>query len=108
VFIQVSHSLLKGRDYTIFFVVGWKYDTQTHLGRFNISSIRSRECLDGLDMLLANLALSKPAIVPTGEWLGLCASGNRIAGDVLLFGDVNRARLWRNEMQDDIELRGVV
>lgn len=104
VFIEISDSLFEGRDNAIFFVVGWEDNAQTHFGGFDVSSIGSRECFIGADVLLASLSLSEPAIVPAGERLRLCAPFSGMAGKVGLFGGVDGSRLWRDEMEDDIEL----
>jgi hypothetical protein len=104
VFIKISDSLFEGRNNAIFFVVGWEDDAQAHFGGLDVSSIGSRECFIGADVLLASLSLSEPAVVPAGERLRLCASVSRMAGDVGLFGGVDGSRLWRDKMEDDIEL----
>lgn len=104
VFIEIGDSLFKGGDNACFFIVGWEDNAQTQLGGFDVSSIGSRECFIGTDVLLASLSLSEPAIVPAGERLRLCASFSGMAGKVGLFGGVDGSRLWRDEMEDDIEL----
>jgi hypothetical protein len=104
VFIEISDSLLEGGDNASFFVVGWEDDAQTHFGGFDVSSIGGRECFIRADVLLTSLSLSEPAIVPAGERLRLCTSLSGMAGKVCLFGGVDGSRLWRDEMEDDIEL----
>ena len=64
VLIKVGDSFLKSRDNAVFFVVGWEYDAQAYLGRFNVASVGSGIGFGRLEGLLAGLALCKPAVVP--------------------------------------------
>lgn len=67
VLVKISNGFFEGRGDAGLLIVCRENDTEAHIGGFDTTGVRGWEGLGGLDVLLTSLALSKPAIIPTGE-----------------------------------------
>lgn len=67
VLVKISNGFFECRGDAGFLIVCREDNTEAHIGGFNATGVRGREGFGGMDVLLAGLALGKPAIIPTGE-----------------------------------------
>lgn len=66
VLVKIGDGFFEGRSYAGLLIVCREDNTEAHIGGFDATGIRGWESLGGLDVLLAGLALSEPAVVPAG------------------------------------------
>ena len=106
VFVQVLDSLLQRRNDSLLLVVGGEHDAEAQFGGFDVTSIGCETGVTGFGgLLLAELALGEPAVVPTWQrsWSGRFVGGGA-RGDVCLFRGEDGARFRGDEVEAEEEL----